>query len=77
MDKKLLTRDEAAEYLGISLRTLDRLRAEGKTSFVRLGGKIAYLREDLDAYIDRCRVEAERPRVLAKGETWRRRRAVV
>lgn len=32
----LITREEAAEYLGISVRTLDTLRAQGKIPFKRL-----------------------------------------
>ena len=74
-ESKLLSREDAAAYLGISVRTLDRLRAEGKMSFVRLGGRVSYLPSDLDAYVERNRVEAARPRTLEKSETWRRRRA--
>ena len=44
----LLSREAAAEYLGVSTRTLDRIRAGGELAYVKLGGRIAYLAEDLD-----------------------------
>ena len=69
----LLSREAAAEYLGVSTRTLDRLRAAGDLAYVKLGGRIAYLAEDLDASVRRQRV-GERAPQLTKTGTWRRRR---
>jgi len=40
----------AAEYMGVSRRTLDRWRKSGLVSFVRIGGRlIRFRRLDLDA----------------------------
>ena len=42
---------EAAAYLGLSTRTLDRYRVSGDGPvFLRFGGRVRYLREDLDAW---------------------------
>ena len=41
---------EAAEYLGLSTRTLDRYRVSGDGPvFLKFGGRVRYLLEDLDA----------------------------
>ena len=41
----------AAEYLGLSTRTLDRYRVSGDGPvFHRFGGRVRYLRADLDAW---------------------------
>jgi len=43
---------EAAACLGLSTRTLERYRVSGDGPvFVKLGGKVRYLREDLDAWV--------------------------
>ena len=75
-DKKLFSREEAAEYLGVSTRTLDRIRADGRIAYVKLGGsggRIAYLRDDIDAFIARQRVSEKRV-PLTPTTTWRHRR---
>ena len=42
---------EAAEHLGLSTRTLDRYRVSGDGPvFIKFGGRVRYLREDLDAW---------------------------
>ena len=42
---------EAAIHLGLSTRTLDRYRVSGDGPvFLRFGGRVRYLREDLDAW---------------------------
>ena len=42
---------EAADYLGVSPRTLDRYRVRGGGPvFHRFGGRVRYLRADLDAW---------------------------
>ena len=46
-----LTRQEAAEYLGISTRTFDRLRTDVQVPFVIVGRRKKYLQRDLDALI--------------------------
>lgn len=60
-DSPLLTRDEAAKYLRISVRTLGALTRRGKIPVVTLSGRrIAYLREDLDRHIAESRTEGRR-----------------
>ena len=42
---------EAAVHLGLSTRTLDRYRVSGEGPvFLRFGGRVRYLREDLDEW---------------------------
>jgi excisionase family DNA binding protein len=47
----LMTRAEAAEYLGVSIETVSREKANGKIKSVLLRGMVKYSREALDAYI--------------------------
>jgi excisionase family DNA binding protein len=50
---KYLTPRQAADWFGLSVRTLDRYRASGEgPAFHRFGGRIRYLREDLQAWAD-------------------------
>ena len=52
----LKTRSEAAEYLRISVRTLDRRRKEGRIPCVsdHRNAKVLYREKDLDHYIKSC-----------------------
>lgn len=59
--KRLLSRTEAAEYLGLSRSTLDDLAARGRgPRRIKFGDSpqstVKYDRADLDAYIDAHRV---------------------
>jgi excisionase family DNA binding protein len=54
----LLTREEAAEYLRVSVRTLDAAATEDEIRPIRVRGRVLYHREALDAFI-RSRVEGE------------------
>ena len=46
---KFLNTREAAAHLGLSTRTLDRYRVSGDGPvFLKFGGRVRYLREDLD-----------------------------
>ena len=47
----VLSREQAADYLGISTRTFDRLRSESDLPFVTIGRRKKYLQRDLDALI--------------------------
>lgn len=49
----LLTREEAAERLGISERTLDDMADAGELQPVRIRGRVLYAPDTLDAYIRR------------------------
>lgn len=49
----LLTREEAAERLGISERTLDDMADRGEIQPVRIRGRVLYAPETLEAFIRR------------------------
>jgi excisionase family DNA binding protein len=49
----LLPREEAAETLGISVRTLDDMEEAGEIQAVRIRGRVLYAPETLEAYIRR------------------------
>lgn len=51
----LMDRAMAANYLGISIRTLDRRTREGKIAYVsdRPGARVHYQSSELDKYIKR------------------------
>ena len=50
-ERNYLSTREAADYLGLSPRTLDRYRVSGGGPvFHRFGGRVRYLRADLDAW---------------------------
>ncbi len=56
--KQIYTDKEASDFLRISQTTLWRERKSGKITFRRVASKIVYLREDLDAYLNRNRRDA-------------------
>ena len=53
---KLLTRQEAAEMLGISCDTLDRLRADRKIAYIqhKPGGKVWFTEDAIAEYLIRA-----------------------
>lgn len=52
--KRLLDVPEAAEYLGLSISTLNKWRCYGEGPvFVKMGRAIRYRISDLDTYIER------------------------
>ncbi len=52
-ENEIFTTSEAAKFLRTSAITLWRERKAGKITFRRVASKIVYLREDLDAYLNR------------------------
>lgn len=53
-----LTRQEAAEYLGVSLPSLDRLAAMGALTSIKLGGRmVRYRRSDIEAFVAAAHAE--------------------
>jgi excisionase family DNA binding protein len=64
----LLTVEEAASILNVSIRFIRRLVAERRIAVVRLGRHIRLARSDLEAFIAAGREEAFVPR-----RAWRRR----
>lgn len=51
---QLLTREEAADRLGISTRTLDTMEAADEIQAVRVRGRVLYHPDTVDAYIRRA-----------------------
>jgi excisionase family DNA binding protein len=49
--KQLLNKAEAARFLGVSPRTLDRERAVGRIRHVRVRGQIRFRQEQLEDYV--------------------------
>ncbi len=56
----LLDYDGAAVYLGDTPRHVERLWAERRIAAVKVGKKVRFRREDLDAYIEANRIPAVR-----------------
>ena len=48
---ELLTRQQAAEFLKMSVMSLDRLRQQGKLKYRRLGNQIRFLATDLEDFV--------------------------
>lgn len=59
--KRFLTMREVAEELGISERSAWRLVEQGELAVHQFGASTRIAREDLDAYIDRCRRRQDAP----------------
>ena len=72
--EKLYTRKEAADYLGMSITTLDTARAIGAISFVQYvpNGCVYFTSEALQEYIAKC---THRALPLEKRETLRKQRS--
>ena len=53
--EKLMTRKEAARYLGVGLTTLDAARAEGKITYIQYAenGSVRFTEDSLQEYIAR------------------------
>ncbi|HAA44152.1 MAG: hypothetical protein XD36_2435 [Halomonas sp. 54_146] len=51
---ELLTPDEAANYLGVSARTLATWRSTGRHAlpFIKVGSRCRYRRQDLEAWLN-------------------------
>ncbi|MGC9154911.1 MAG: helix-turn-helix domain-containing protein [Ferrimicrobium sp.] len=56
VDSKWLSSKEAAERLGVSLRTLYRLIDEGQLTGYQIGRNIRLRHGDLDDYVERSRI---------------------
>jgi excisionase family DNA binding protein len=53
--KPLLTRNQVAEHLGVSIRSVDRAIASAEIATVRLGRLVRIRTEDLEFYITQRR----------------------
>ena len=57
---------DAAKYIGLSQSTLDTMRSKGRgPRYLRIGGRVYYRKDDLDAYIEAGVVEAVDSRAIA------------
>ena len=50
--------ESGSEYLGTTIRHLQRLWSERKIGGYKVGKKVRFKQSDLDAFIERSRVEA-------------------
>lgn len=55
----MLTKQETAKQLGISVSTLDRLSLRGEIAYYKIGTAKKYRQEDIEAYLIRVRVKAQ------------------
>jgi excisionase family DNA binding protein len=57
--KRWLSKQEAADYLNLSLMSLRRLREEGKLhTHNPVPGRSVFDRQELDTYMESCRAES-------------------
>lgn len=54
--KSLLTNDELAKFLGLSVRTLQTYRDEGMIEFIQIGRKIFYEREAVNSFLEKFKI---------------------
>jgi excisionase family DNA binding protein len=66
--KRFLRMREVAEELGISERSAWRLVAQGELPVHQFGASTRIKREDLDAYVQRCRRNQDAPSDEGDGE---------
>ena len=57
----MLTTEEAAEYLGTTVRHVRRLVTDHELSRYKVGGRNRFADVDLDAWLDARRVDGRRP----------------
>jgi excisionase family DNA binding protein len=55
-EKTYFRREEAAEYLCLSIRTLDQLKHDGDLPFCKIGAVIVFMKRDLDAFMMGSRI---------------------
>lgn len=55
IQRRLLTTDEAAHYLGIGRRTMQYLLRDGEVLKIRIGSRTLIDQTDLDEYVERIK----------------------
>jgi len=63
---KLLNREEAAEFLRVSVRSLDRLASKGEIPYSKIGKKVVYSQTDLESYFRKMRIGNQAREVAKK-----------
>lgn len=67
--RRYFRREQAAAYIGCSLRQLDELKYQGELPFHRLGRRLIVFRvDDLEAFMDRYRVVPSGMERAVRGE---------
>lgn len=56
-DRRLLDVDQAAEHLAVTPRFVRTLVAERRVPFLKIGKFVRFDADDLDAWLDSCRVD--------------------
>ena len=59
--RRMLTTEEAAQYLGTTPRHIRRLVSDHSLSHYKVGGRVRFADVDLDAWLDGRRVDGRRP----------------
>jgi excisionase family DNA binding protein len=59
MDGELLTREETAKYLRVSVSQVDYLTRSKQLQHIRIGRRVLFNRADLAAFLRSCLVPAE------------------
>lgn len=59
--RRMLTTEEAAEYLGTTVRHVRRLVSDHQLGRYKVGGRNRFADVDLDAWLDARRVDGRRP----------------
>ena len=68
--RRMLTTEEAAAYLGTTVRHVRRLVSDHELSRYKVGGRNRFADVDLDAWLDRRRVEGT-PSLLRRSRATR------
>lgn len=55
---KFLSRREASDFMGISVKTLDSIVRERRIAFFRVGARVLFAPEDVSSYLAKARHEA-------------------
>ena len=55
VERRMHNYKQAAAYLGISLRSMNQLAADGKIPKTHIGHRVLFDREDLDAFIEKAK----------------------
>ena len=58
--RRMLTTEEAAQYLGTTPRHVRRLVSDHELSHYKVGGRVRFADVDLDAWLDGRRIERRR-----------------
>lgn len=53
VEDKLITQEELAHHLGVTIHAVRKWRSQGKIGFIRVGNLVRFQPEDIQAFIDR------------------------